>query len=138
MDHNQQTQIIAEITACEAQLLEAMKTCNVELLEQLLHEQLLFNLPTGETATKAMDIANYRSGNIHLTSLTPSDCTIEIVGEDSGVNVGLNAVVTVTVEIQGNYLGTELNGQFRYLRVWHYCDRRWQIIAGSVAPVLNR
>jgi hypothetical protein len=79
----------AQIIACETQLLEAMQTSNAEQIAQLLHDQLLFNLPTGETATKAMDLANYRSGNIHLTSLTPSDRTIEVIGD--------NALVTVTV-----------------------------------------
>jgi ketosteroid isomerase-like protein len=118
---------IAEIIACETQLLEAMQTSNAELLAQLLHEQLLFNLPTGETATKAMDMANYRSGNIDLASLTASDRTIEVIGD--------NAVVVVTVEIHGNYMGQDLNGKFRYLRVWQHCDNRWQIIAGSVVPL---
>jgi ketosteroid isomerase-like protein len=117
----------AQIIACETQLLEAMQTSNAEQIAQLLHDQLLFNLPTGETATKAMDLANYRSGNIHLTSLTPSDRTIEVIGD--------NALVTVTVEIHGNYMGQDLNGKFRYLRVWKHCDHRWQIIAGSVVPL---
>src|SRR5829696_6626728 len=63
----------AQVTASEDSLLEAMKTNNVERLDALLHDDLLFNGPTGETATKAIDLQNYRSGNIHLHTVTSSD-----------------------------------------------------------------
>lgn len=117
----------AEILASEQQLLEAMKTSNVELLNQLLHDRLLFNGPDGQTATKALDLQNYRSGNVHLQSLEPSDRVLSLIGN--------TAVVAVTVEIKGSYLGQEIDGKFRYLRVWQQCESGWQVIAGSVIPL---
>jgi Domain of unknown function (DUF4440) len=116
--------VIAQVIASEENLLEAMKTSNVELLDKLLHEELLFNGPNGETATKAMDLQNYRSGNINLHTVEPSDRMLSAIAD--------NVVVAVTVEIKGNYLGQEINGKFRYLRVWKLFENNWKVIAGSV------
>jgi hypothetical protein len=117
----------AEVIANEKNLLSAMKTSNVELLDQLLHDELLFNGPSGETATKAMDLENYRSGNINLHTVESSDLILNMVGDD--------IVVAVTVEILGNYLGQEINGKFRYLRVWKLFQNNWKVIAGSVVTL---
>ncbi|PSB19046.1 DUF4440 domain-containing protein [filamentous cyanobacterium CCP1] len=114
----------AQIIASEKNLLEAMKTSNVELLDELLHDDLLCNSPTGETVTKAVDLNNYRSGNIHLHTVESSDQILSAIGD--------TVVVAVTVEIKGNYLGQELDGKFRYLRVWKQFEKGWQVIAGSV------
>lgn len=119
----------AQIIASEDRLLEAMKTNNVELLDQLLHDQLLFNGPTGETVTKAMDLKNYRSGNINLHTVESSDQMLSMIGDD--------VVAVVTVEIRGNYLGQEIDGKFRYLRVWKQFENNWKVIAGSVVALGN-
>jgi hypothetical protein len=123
MDTTRKAQIIAN----EKNLLEAMKTNNVELLDKLLHDDLLFNGPTGETATKAMDLKNYLSGNINLHTVQSSDQMLSMVGDD--------VVVAVTVEIKGNYLGQEIDGKFRYLRVWKLFGNNWQVITGSVVTL---
>jgi hypothetical protein len=117
----------AQIIASEKNLLEAMKTSNVELLDKLLYDELLFNGPDGTTATKAMDLKNYRSGNINLHTVESSDHRLSEIGDD--------VVVAVTVEIQGNYLGQDINGKFRYLRVWKLFENDWKVIAGSVVPL---
>lgn len=123
MDTTRKSQVIAS----EKRLLEAMKTSNVELLDGLLHDDLLFNGPTGETATKAADLANYRSGNINLHAVESSDQLLSVIGDD--------VVVAVTVAIRGNYMGQELDGKFRYLRVWKRFDANWKVIGGSVVPL---
>ncbi|MEA5568134.1 nuclear transport factor 2 family protein [Anabaena sp. UHCC 0399] len=117
----------AQVIANEKNLLSAMKTNNVELLNKLLHDELLFNGPSGETATKAMDLKNYHSGNINLHTVESSDQMLSVVGD--------NVVVAVTVEILGNYLGQEINGKFRYLRVWKLFENNWKVIAGSVVTL---
>lgn len=123
MDTSYQDQVIAS----EDRLLEAMKTSNVELLDELLHNDLLFNGPDGTTATKAMDLANYRSGNIHLHTVAAHDLALSLIGD--------TAVVAVTVELRGNYLDETLDGSFRYIRVWKLIDNGWKVIAGSVVPL---
>ena len=116
-----------EIMAHERKLVEAMKTCNVSLLDTLLHDDLLFNGPTGETATKAMDLANYRSGGIKLRTVESSDPRISFIGDD--------AVIAITVRIEGDYMGQHIDGRVRYLRVWKSIDGAWKVIGGSVVPL---
>ena len=116
-----------EIMAHERTLVEAMKTSNVALLDSLLHDDLLFNGPTGDTATKAMDLANYRSGGIRLRTVESSDARISFIGDD--------AVVAITVRIEGDYMGQHIDGRVRYLRVWKSIDGGWKVIGGSVIPL---
>jgi hypothetical protein len=117
----------AEILAREQDLLRAMKTNDVELLDSLLHDELLFNGPNGERATKALDLANYRSGGIALHTLDASDHVLSAIGDD--------VVVAVTVRIVGSYMGQSVDGRFRYLRVWKRFDTKWRVIGGSVVAL---
>lgn len=116
--------IEAEIAACEQRLYHAMRTSDVALLDALLHDDLLFNGPTGETARKALDLANYASGGVRLHTVEGSELQVSLIGDD--------AVVAVTVELRGSYLGQELDGKVRYLRVWKRFGDGWKVIAGSV------
>ncbi len=117
----------SQVIASENDLLRAMKTSDVELLDRLLHDALLFNGPTGETATKAVDLDNYRSGRINLHTVESSDQRLSTIGDV--------VVVAVTVKIRGNYVGQKVDGRFRYLRVWKLFDDNWKVIAGSVVAL---
>lgn len=119
-----------EIIAAEERLVTAMKASDVDLLDRLLHDTLLFNGPTGETATKTMDLANYRTGGITLRTVVASDRQVSIIGDD--------AVVAVTVRLEGNYMGQDIDGRFRYLRVWKsFGDEGLKVIAGSVVTIVG-
>lgn len=117
----------AEIMEHERKLVLAMKTCDVDLLDSLLHDDLLFNGPTVQTATKAMDLANYRSGGIRLRTVESSDPMVSLIGDD--------AVVAITVRIEGDYMGQHIDGRVRYLRVWKSVEEGWKVIGGSVIPL---
>ena len=112
---------------CEALLLLAMRTSDADLLDELLHDDLLFNGPDGSTVTKAQDLANYRSGGIALKIVEGRDMRTSVIDGD--------VVVAVTLRLMGNYMGKPLDGSARYLRVWKRLGGRYQVIAGSVVPV---
>jgi Domain of unknown function (DUF4440) len=107
-----------------------MSANDVARLDDLLHDDLLFNGPDGSTGTKAMDLANYRSGNIQLRTVEASDRLLSAIGDV--------VVVAVTVAIEGSYLGQAVNGRFRYLRVWKRFDGAWRVIGGSVVALGNQ
>lgn len=123
MDPTHEAQVIAR----ENELLRAMTTSDVELLDDLLHDDLLFNGPDGATATKAADLANYRSGNIHLRRAESSDHALSTIGDV--------VVVAVTVQLEGSYLDQAIDGRFRYLRIWKQFENKWRVIAGSVVAL---
>lgn len=116
-----------QILAAEARLVAAMKASDVDALDALLHDDLLFNGPTGETATKAMDLSNYRSGGVRLSVVEPSDYTLSAIDDD--------VIVAVTVRLEGEYMGQPAAGRFRYLRVWKRYGESWRVIGGSVVPL---
>ena len=117
----------AEIVQRENALLTAVTTNDVALLDDLLHDDLLFNGPDGRTGTKAEDLANYRSGGIHLTRAEARDRLVSVIGDD--------VVVAVTVTLEGSYLGFQVDGSYRYLRVWKNVDGAWRVIGGSVVAI---
>jgi ketosteroid isomerase-like protein len=116
-----------EVVAREEALLRAITTNDVTLLDDLLHDDLLFNGPDGQTGTKAQDLANYRSGGIQLRRAEASDRLVSTIGDD--------VVVAVTVALEGSYMGVPADGRYRYLRVWKRIDGAWRVIGGSVVAL---
>ncbi|MDR7209790.1 nuclear transport factor 2 family protein [Flavobacterium piscis] len=111
------------IIQSEIELLTAIKNSDVLILEKILHEDLLFNLPTGQTITKEFDLDAYRSGKMKIESVEASDQIINIIDN--------TAVVAVTVSLKGTYDNTVIDGVFRYIRVWKQYEGNLKIIAGS-------
>lgn len=101
---------------------------DVDALDRLIHDALLFIGPTGALARKAEDLENYRSGRQSMKKIEPRELSIELFGDDVGV-------VTVLTDLEVIVDGTTFSGTFRYVRTWRREDERWQIIAGAVASV---
>lgn len=114
---------INAVLNAEIELLTAIKKADVFSLEKFLHDDLLFNLPDGQTITKELDLNSHRSGKMHIDALEASDQIINIIGD--------TAVVGVTVLLKGIYDNQPLNGVFRYIRVWKQFDENLKVIAGS-------
>jgi hypothetical protein len=112
-----------QIIDCENRLLEAIKVGDIKILDELLHDSLIFNIPTGQTITKEMDIENYRSGIMTVYDISATDRTIKTIE-----NI---ATVAVTVHLKAKYADQIIDGKFRYLRVWKLFYNSWKIIAGS-------
>lgn len=111
------------VVNAEIELLTAIKNADVSLLEKMLHDDLLFNLPTGNTITKEFDLNSYRSGKMKIDSIEASDQIINIIGD--------TAVVAVTISLKGAFDNNLINGAFRYIRVWKQFDENLKVIAGS-------
>jgi small nuclear ribonucleoprotein (snRNP)-like protein len=114
---------IETVVNAEIELLTAIKNADVSALEKFLHDDLLFNLPDGNTITKEFDLNSYRSGKMKISSLEASDQSINIIDD--------SAVVAVTVSLKGTYDNNVLDDAFRYIRVWKQFDGNLKVIAGS-------
>lgn len=112
-----------QIIEGEKRLLEAMKTGNIKALDELLHDNLIFNIPTGQTITQAMDIENYRTGIMTVFEILAIDQIINSIDDIS--------TVAVTFHLNAKYADQIIDGKFRYLRVWKFIDNSWKVIAGS-------
>ena len=112
-----------QIIDAENRLLTAMKTGDIDTLNELLHDDLIFNVPTGQTITKQMDIENYRSRIMTVRDIEISDRIIKIVDDVS--------MVAVTFDLKAKYADQMIDGTYRYLRVWKLSGNSRKVIAGS-------
>ena len=117
-----------DIIDCEKRLLEAILNGDINILDQLLHESLIFNIPTGQTITKEMDIENYRSGIMSVYDISTTEQIINTLGDIS--------TVVVSVHLKAKYADQIIEGKFRYLRVWKLFNNSWKVIAGSGVQIL--
>ena len=107
----------------EARLREAMLHADVLTLDELIHDQLTFLLPSGHVISKEMDLNNYRRGYMFLSEVNQEDLEIQVHDE--------TAIVTMVAKLKGLFQNEAFEGRFRYLRVWKYVEGKWQILAGS-------
>ena len=76
------------------------------------------------SVTKTMVMENYRSGNSAFSTIIPSDQIINLF-EDT-------AVVSLNLELKGNYHEQLVSAEIRYIRVWKLFTGNWRVITVSV------
>ena len=114
----------SEIEIAEQTLRTAMLASDVQTLDQLIDDDLLFVGPDGSVLSKEDDLGFHRSGEQRITALNFQDQYIR-----AGESV---ASVSVLACVAGVFKGHAFEGRFRYLRVWHRASGGWRVVAGSV------
>ena len=112
-----------QIIALEDKLLNALKSGDCHSLDELLHDNLIFNIPTGETISKQIDIENYRSGKMVVSDMEIYDLTISTIDDV--------CMAAMAVLLKARYENMIIDGRYKYLRVWKFTNNVWQVIAGS-------
>ena len=116
-----------EILQLEEELRLAMINSDVQKLDELIADTLIFTSPFGLVVNKQMDLEGHRTRIQKITNLTPSEQKIEVYGD--------SAAVTVKMELAGTYNEMDISGVYRYIRVWKKIGDKFQIIAGSVVQL---
>lgn len=110
------------IASSEDRLCEAMRTSDLDALDVLLAEGLIFTSHWGALFGKNEDLAAHRDGVVKIDRLVASDRQIRMV---AGV-----AIVTLRLEIAGSIGGEPSVGAFRFTRVWApSAEGAWQVVA---------
>ena len=106
----------------EDRLTDAMLSSNIDELDLLLSDNLIFTDHTGSLNSKMDDINSHKSGFVSINSIKRTDqkiCTYE-----------KTAIVSVIMDISGTFGGNPANGKFRFTRTWHLIEQeKWQIIS---------
>ena len=117
-----------QIINVEERLRQAMLASDVDVLNELLAPEIIITSYLGELLGKQDDIAAHESGMIKIHELKPSEQHIKIYGEV--------AVVSVRMQLFGNYNGSPANGDFRFTRVWAVSlSGTWHIVAAHIGMV---
>lgn len=111
-----------EIEACETRLGAAMLASDVDALDALICDDLLFVGPSGEMISKAMDLETHRSGDIQFTRLEPKEQQIRVLDRA--------AVAVTQIFVAGTFGGNPFAGEMRYMRVWQRDENGWRVLAG--------
>ena len=120
MDHNITEDKILEQ---ENKLYQAIREGSVTLLDELLHDSLLFIIPSGEVITKEMDMDTYREGALKVDELLPKVENLTIIDDV--------AVITLTMKLKGKYNNVPFEAHYRYIRFWKKFDHGIKVIGGS-------
>lgn len=118
------TEITREnVVEAENKLFSAQLVSNVDILEQLLHDDLVAVAPTGQIVTKEMDLNSHKAKTMIIEDASTEIDDIKIMGD--------TALSIVTMTAKGKMMGTPLEGKFRYFRVWKRFDDTLKVIGAS-------
>ena len=107
----------------ETKLHSAIKNSDITALDELLHDDLLFILPSGQVITKEIDLNTYRDGALKVDELLPEIENLKIIGD--------MAVITLTVKLNGKFNDVSFEGSFRYIRFWKKIGEAIRVVGGS-------
>lgn len=112
-----------EVVEVENKLFSAQLVSDVDILDQLLHDDLVAVAPTGQIVTKETDLNAHRAKTITIEDASTVIDDIKITGD--------TALSIVTMTAKGTMMGTPLEGQFRYFRVWKRFDDTLKVVGAS-------
>lgn len=112
-----------DIVEVENKLFSAQRVSDIDILDQLLHDELIAIAPTGQVITKEMDLNSHRAKTMIIDEASTEIDDIKITGD--------TALSIVTMTAKGKVMGTPLEGKFRYFRVWQRFDDQLKVIGAS-------
>ena len=113
-----------EIIELEKRLWKAQVDDNLEELNELLSDDLLFWGMDGSVESKAVDIEMHRSGALNITKLDPLE-----------VNVyGIPGGATSLVKMYGEAFvsGEKVCAELRYTRVWARLGDSYKVVSAGI------
>ncbi|TKC08577.1 nuclear transport factor 2 family protein [Pedobacter frigoris] len=116
-----------EILKLEEQIVAAILSSDVEVLDQLLHDQLVFVNHLGMALSKEQDLTPHITGDLKIAGLVASDHQLQVFGD--------TCVVVVTKDIKGSYLNQPFENKLKFTRIWKLFNGNWKVIAASSVPL---
>ena len=111
----------------ERRLQRAQLASDVEALDQLIDDRLVFTGPDGQLYSKQDDLRVHRSGHQSMRRVDEEELTALVVG-DTGVTWFLGT-------LEGTMAGEPFVARVRYTRTWTYAGGPgWRLLAAHVSP----
>lgn len=112
----------ARVIEYEEMLRSAMLSNNVELLEELLSDELIFVNHLGQWVSKEQDINAHRSKSLDIAGIEVLEQEIKLFQE---------LAVTVTkIALNGSLAtGESIGGEYSYTRVWKDVEGKLKVVS---------
>ncbi|PGR24266.1 DUF4440 domain-containing protein [Priestia megaterium] len=112
----------ARVIEYEEMLRSAMLSNNVELLEELLSDELIFVNHLGQWVSKEQDINAHRSKSLDIAGIEVLEQEIKLFQE---------LAVTVTkIALNGSLATSEsIGGEYSYTRVWKDVEGKLKVVS---------
>jgi ketosteroid isomerase-like protein len=118
-----------EVVVLEARIRAAQLAADVDELEALISEDLLFAGPDGQLGSKAQDLEAYAKGLVRFLSHEPEELRIRRIGSDT-------VVTSLAARLVVEALGEISKGTYRYTRIWaREHGGSWRIVGGHVSEL---
>ena len=118
-----------EVRIAERALRRAVLDADVDALDGLLADEVLYVAPDGSTLDKAADLQAYRSGDLRIHRYDPR-------GEPSIRRVADEVVLlTTVVDLAAEFRGAAHAGVFRYTRLYVRRAAAWRIAFAQAAAL---
>jgi hypothetical protein len=116
-----------ELRAAERRLQAAQLASDVDTLDELVDERLIFTGPDARLYTKQDDLRVHRTGEQRMTRVDEEDLRVLVAG-DAGVTWFLGTLA-------GTVSGEPFTARVRYTRTWVRDSGAWRLIAAHVSAV---
>ena len=117
-----------ELRAVQAQRFQAMIDADIEALDAILAEDLVYTHTTGSVDSKAKLVASIGAGTVNYASIEPSDINLRVFG-NVAVIVG-RAAMHVIAQGQDHILA------IRFTEVYVNQDAGWQLVSWQSTRIL--
>ncbi|WP_322084823.1 nuclear transport factor 2 family protein [Burkholderia sp. BCC1972] len=112
----------------ETALRAAMLVNDIDALDALLDDELVFTVPTGQVISKEDDLSAHRSKLLRLEKLD--------VHEMRACAIDAMTLTTTKATLAGHFDGAAFNGTFAYTRLWRRSGAGWRVVAGHASQVM--
>jgi ketosteroid isomerase-like protein len=118
-----------EVKKLDRKLSEAILKGDFELLDRHTAEHYMLIDPIGNVWGKKKNLEAMKSKMITFESIKDSDVKCRVFGE--------TAVITGLAEVKGRSKDHDINGEYRWTRVYNMSDGRWQMVTEHLTHVTN-
>jgi ketosteroid isomerase-like protein len=118
----------AALRDVERQLQSAVRSGDVELLEQLLDDRVVYTGPDGRSLTKEEDLEAHRSRSLIVEVFDQEELQVTVAG--------MTGITHVLATLQGIAAGQPFTGRLRYTRTWVHAEGVWRVLAAHASSVL--
>ena len=118
---------VASLHEAERQLQAAIRSGDVETLDLLLDDRVVYTGPDGHSLSKEEDLDAHRSRTLSVDVFDQQDLQVTVVGS--------TGVTHVLAALQGTAGGRPFAARLRYTRTWVHADDTWRVLAAHASSV---